>query len=230
MPWNPDEFVKGGRAGIERFYGKLKEVEEDVEGDYGPQVALYFEEVRIIEAADEVDLEDGEFTDWIKQSSKQNSVNHKMVTEWVEFAKAHKLGPLPDSLYGLDLEWKKATYDYGTDRRTGEALNPGRAFVPVGYAEEEKKPKGKPKGKPKDESKDESSEPAGDLPDDLVEVIMGVIGEDGATRDIIRREVVKKAATRKLMSEAGGLDKVLDAMKEAGHLTNEDEFYFAPES
>jgi len=77
--WNDDEFVSGGLKGITKFQGQLTEIEDDIEGKYGDQLALYFDECTVLESEEEVSLEGGKYTDWIKQTNKKNSVNQAFV-------------------------------------------------------------------------------------------------------------------------------------------------------
>ena len=51
------------------------------------------------------------------------------------------------------------------------------------------------------------------------------VGDDGATRDIIRRAVVKQAALRTKLGAAGGLDTVLAALVENKTLSEDDGYY-----
>jgi len=232
--WNVDDFTEGGLASVEEFIGRLDNVEEDVEGKFGLQLELSFSEVEIIEAGDDVTLDEGRYTSWIKQTNKKNSTNGKMFVEWAEFASAHDLGDtLPDCFYGMLMRWRRSTYEFGDD------MTPGRAMIPVELIEEggskTKKTKSKvvkarvpkaappPAKEPEDEDGEESN-----LPEELVNTIHGVVGEEGATRDMIRRALAKKAALRKLLADAGGLDVVLPAMEDT--LDEDDGTYTRVES
>jgi hypothetical protein len=228
-PWLSDELVEGGLKGIESFKGRLVEVEEDVEGDFGMQLALHFEDVEVLESAEPIELEDGLFTTWIKQSKKRNSSNGKMLMSWETFAKAHNLMPLPKGFLGKMLEWKKEVYDYG------EKVNPGSAYVPVKLLEKTvgrvkvigniaapaAKSKSIPKQPPADEM-DEGETP--EIDEGLVAEIKAAIGT-GATREVIKGALIRKMATRNKVSAAGGLKVVLDVLVAQGTLTEDEGVY-----
>lgn len=229
--WEIDDFTEGGLASIEEFVGRLTEVQEDVEGKFGDQLEFHYEDVEIVEAGDDVTLDEGRLTSWVKQSGRKNSVNSRMVADMVEFAKAHDMGPIPSCFEGLLIRYKRATYEFGED------MSPGRAFIPTELIEEGDKKKkskttAKTKGKttpaaPPPEEETEDSEES-NVPEVLVTVIHEVVGEDGATREMIRRALTKKAAIRKALTEAGGLDEVLSAMEDT--LDEEDGTYTRVES
>ena len=219
--WSTDSFVEGGVKSITFFRGRLRSTEEDVEGKFGPQVQLSFYDVRDLEAADGYTCEDGEFDYFVKQSNKSNSTNGRMIKQWAEFVGANKLGPLPNCLYDIDLEWKGVEYDFGPDN------NPGKALIPVKLLD----------GKPATGRTSTKAAPAPapdtsdyEIPDELKVLVLEAVGEDGGTRDIIRRAVSTKPAFRKLVADApGGLDGVLAAMVAGGHLKQDDEYYFKDE-
>lgn len=227
--WDTEDFTEGGLASIEEFIGRLTDVEEDVEGKFGDQLEFHYSDVEIIEAGDDVTLDEGRLTSWVKQSGRKNSVNSRMVADMVEFAKAHDMGPIPSCFEGLLIRYKRAIYEFGDD------MSPGRAFIPVELIEEgdkkTKKASTKTKGKatpaapPPEEEEEQNSE---DVPEILVTAIHETVGKDGATREMIRRAVSKKAAMRKALTDAGGLDKVLSAMEDT--LDEEDGTYTRVES
>ena len=124
--WDTDKLTVGGLASVEKFIGRLESLDEDVEGKYGLQIALYFEDCELIEAGDDVTLENGKFTTWVNQSNKQNSTNGYMLVAWQEFAAEHDPEIPP---FGILLEWERQTYEFGDD------MNPGRALVPVAVVE-----------------------------------------------------------------------------------------------
>lgn len=215
--WSTDDLVEGGLASVSKFVGRLDDVEEDVEGKFGDQKELHFSDVEIIEAADDVTLEEGHYTCWVKQSNKKNSTDGRMVADWVEFAKAHDMGPLPSCFYGVLMEWDKATYEFGGD------MNPGRAMIPVKLVEEggkkksassKSKTKTPKKTAPTPPAEDDNEDGGSDVPEILAIAIHAAVGEDGATREMIRRAVQKKAALRTALTAAGGLDDVLSAMED----------------
>ena len=217
--WNVDDLTEGGLASITEFIGRLDDVEDDVEGKFGDQKELHFSDVEIIEAADDVTLDEGRYTTWVKQSNKKNSTDGKMVADWAAFAQANDLGELPGCFFGVLMRWKKVTYEFGDD------MSPGRALVPTEIIETGgKKAKTKTKTKtkstepaaaapPSNEDEDDGEDEGSSVPEALVEVIHATIGEDGATREMIRRALSKKQALRTALTEAGGLDAVLDALQ-----------------
>lgn len=228
--WTDDDFTEGGLASVVEFIGRLTEVQEDVEGKFGDQLELHFEDVEIVEAGDDVTLDEGRLTSWVKQSNKKNSTNGRMYTEWKEFTQAHDMEGLPDCFYGVLMRWKKSTYEFGDD------MNPGRAMIPVEVMEEggkkktNKKAGSKAPAKPSKSAKPAKPEPPEEpddegngVPEILVEAIHGAVGEDGATREMIRRVIKQKAPLRKALAEFGELDDVLTAMEDT--LDEEDGTY-----
>ena len=136
--WNDEEFISGGLKGITKFRGQLTEIEEDVDGKFNTQLALYFDECVVLESAEEVSLEDGKYTDWIKQTNKKNSVNQAFVGHLQTFIKAHKLkGGVPDALYGQDIIWERQEVTEGDEE---QGMSPGMCLVPIALAEDEPAP------------------------------------------------------------------------------------------
>ena len=222
--WNEDDFTEGGLASVAEFVGRLTDIDEDVEGKFGDQLELHFSDVEIIEAGEDVALDEGRYTSWVKQSKKKSSTNGLMYKDWREFAQANDMGPLPSCFFGVLMRWRKATYEFGDD------MNPGRALIPVELVEEGGKKKSTstkskaktastkpaaPAAPPTTEQADEDDDDKGNgLPEILVEAIHAAVGADGATREMIRRAVQKKAALRTALTAAGGLDEVLSAMED----------------
>lgn len=220
--WNPEQFTEGGVKSVKSFKGRLRAVEEDVEGRFGPQVQLEFYDVRDVEADDSFDVgDDGELTYYIKQSPKKGSTNGKMIKDWMDFVVAHKFGPLPNSLYDVDIAWVRAEYDFGPDN------NPGKAMVPASLIEGT----GTPAARKPGTTAAPAPPPADyEVPEELVNAVLAAVGEDGGTKDIIRRAISTKSALRKLATEApGGLDTILSVLVAAGFLNQQDEFYIKPE-
>ena len=217
--WDVDDLVEGGLASIEEFTGRLVDVEEDVEGKFGLQKEFHFEDVEIIKAADDVSLEEGRYTCWVGQNNKKNSTHGKMLADWTEFAKLHKLGPLPDCFYGTLLRWEKTTYEFG------EEMSPGRAMIPVELVEEggsEKKSKSKASTKSKSKTTvkappvdPEDSDDDSGIPAEIRELVLNTVGEDGATKDMIRRVITKTSVNRKIIAGIGGIDSVLEGLEDA---------------
>ena len=68
------------------------------------------------------------------------------------------------------------------------------------------------------------------VPQELVDFILSRVGEDGATQDLIRRDIAKKLAMKKLKDAVdGGLEAVLVHMVSEKVLTEDDGTYFLPE-
>lgn len=237
--WDRDDFKEGGMKGITQFTGKLSEVEEDVEGrDFGQgarsQLALHFYDVEIEESADEVALEDGKLTDWINQSSKRSSVNAVWVGALADFATANELdvANLPDCLYDIEMRFKRITLVAANEER---GMSAGRALVPVEIIDSKPKKKAKKtepvkakKSKPapvEDDDEDDEAEEGG-LDSGFVKFVVAAVGEDGSTRDLIRRDIVKKAPMRKIMTEFGGLDTCLEYLVEHDHIVEDDGTYY----
>lgn len=234
MGFKRNAYTEGGMKGVLEFTGRLEEIEEEVEGNYGPQDAYHYYDVEITESEEEVDLDEGRFTSWTKHSSRKNSVAGKTAFAWMDFAEAHNLEPDADddltpvqqvasAFKDKHVRYRRVTHEFG------EGMNPGSSFVPVELMEKAPaKPAGrgtKPAPAKPTPSKPAKKEPA----PEIVEAIVAAVGEDGATRDIIRREVVKKAALRTALGASGGLDTVLAILVDLGTLT-ESEGYYAPVS
>lgn len=240
--WNDEEFVSGGLKGITKFRGQLTEIEEDIAGKYGDQLALYFDECTVLESAEEISLEDGKYTDWIKQTNTKNSKNQAFVRHITTFIKDHKLkGGVPDALYGQDLIWERQVVIEGNEEA---GMSPGMCLVPIAMGEDEApkgrrasktegpEPEAKPTRRRRAAAEPEDEEPPateGSIPSELTEFVLGVVGEDGATRDLIRRDITKKAAMAKAQRAAGGLDAVLAHMVEEGGIVEEDGTFFLPD-
>ncbi len=254
--WNDDEFVSGGLKGINKFQGQLTEIEEDVSGKFGEQLALYFDECEVLESAEEVSLEGGKYTDWIKQTNKKNSVNQAFVEGITKFIKAQKLkGGVPDALYGLDIIWERTVVIEGDE---SEGMSPGLCLLPIALASEveEAKPAGRkgraaaPVASDDEEETEEAPAPPkrqrrsraaatepppsdddeSDIPADLVAFILTRVTEDGVTQEIIRRDIAKKLAMKKLRDSVdGGLETILAHMVESEALTEDEGTYFLPE-
>lgn len=241
--WQEDQFVNGGLSGIEEFIGRLREVEEDVEsvfdGKPRTQMALHFYDVEIIASADPVVLENNLYTTWVGQSSRKNSTNMKMFLDWQKFHKEQGLeGSLPSALYESLIRWRKATYEFG------ENMNPGRAFIPVEFVEDEE-PQPKPaasrsrgtsstsRSKPAEAPPAEETEDSGEASDapaeEVTAAVLEALGEDGNTRDGLRRALFKTAALRAKVGAAGGLDTVLAYVVESGQVEESEGFYYRKE-
>ena len=226
--WGEDEFHAGGLKGISKFNGKAKEFEEDVDGKYSLQVALYFEDVEVLESTDEVVLEDGDYTDWIKQSNKTGSVNEQFALHIRDFIRANKLkGGVPNAIYGHMITWERQEVTEASD---DGKMSAGLCLVPVALVDEEPPVKTtkttkatKASAPPAEEYDDEPDENDGPHAE-LVAFITKCIGDDGATRDLVRREVAKKTPMRNHMKAFGDgkFDSVIDALLESETLVEDD--------
>jgi hypothetical protein len=241
MGFNRDAYVEGGMRGVVEFIGRLEEIEEEVEGSYGPQDAYHYYDVEVTESEEEVELEEGRYTAWNKHSIKKNSVSGKTAYVWMDFAEAHGFEPpddddltpvqqIAEAFKDRLVRYRRMTHEFG------EGMNPGQSFVPVEDMEAEKKTTpARRTGRTNDAAKSTPArtprapaKPKGPA-QEVVDAVMTAVGEDGSTRDLIRRAVVKKAALRTALGEAGGLDKVLEYLVENDKLTEADGFYAVPE-
>ncbi len=237
--WNDDEFVSGGLKGITKFQGQLTDIEDDIEGKFNTQYALYFDECVVLESAEEVSLEDGKFTDWIKQTNKKGSKHQAFVRHITTFIKDHKLkGGVPDALFGLDIIWERQTVIEGDE---DDGMSPSLCLVPIAMADDEPAPKSRRAAKTDDEeapakparrrrSAAAESPAEESVSRELTDFILSRVGEDGATQDLIRRDIAKKLPMKKLKDAVdGGLEAVLVHMVSERLLTEDDGTYFLPE-
>ena len=136
MPFNRDAFVEGGAKGVKEFIGRLDEIEEEVEGQYGPQDALHYTDVEITDSAEEVELEDGQFSDWHKHSNRKNSASGRKAFMWMDFADVNGLEAPDDSTLtpwqqilaafkGKLVKYRRHAIEFG------EGMSPANVFVPV---------------------------------------------------------------------------------------------------
>ena len=233
--WDSSEATEGGLRGITKINAKLSDVDEDIEGKFGLQEALHFYDVEVLESTDPVVLEDGKLTDWVKQSSRKGSVNIAMVKAWEEFAAANKLEwKGPDTFTDILITWEKIVVIEGNEEKS---MSPGRAWVPQEIVEEEAPPKrparkAKPKNEPEtpaepevEPGEGESSSEATVVDEVLQTALLEAVGEEGATRDILRRVSVTKASLRTKTTDAGGIDAVLAALVEADVLVEDEGLY-----
>lgn len=232
--WNSAEFKASGFDSIKKFKGTLTNVEEDVEGKYGPQIEMTWDNVELLEAGEEVELADDRLTDWIKQTSRKNSTNQKMVLSYEDFKKESGLkGSLErfEFLIGVPCIYEREEYDFGAD------INPGSAYIPVevvedkgkrrpAAADEDKKPvKSRKPVEPPVEEDDEAEEAEeAEIDEALVDAIKEA-AEEGATPAEIKSHVNRAAASRKALAAAGTLSDVLKALVEAEILDEEDGVY-----
>ena len=218
--WDDSSFTEGGMKAITKFRGKLTDLEEGVEGTYGLQVREDFIDVEVLECTDpNFELEGDELSDWMKDSPKKSGLKHRAFMKMKEFAQAQNMGPVPSCFEDLDLIWERQEFDFG------EGMSPGRAFIPVALGE----------GFVASDSDDDNTDDSDDsgtvelsdveIPDAIRDLIVEVVGDDGATGDTVKRAVIKKKKIRTLVDEFGGHDFVLKALVEQGILV-EDEGVF----
>jgi len=250
--WKSEDFSEGGLKGIKRFTGRLENVEEDVEGKYAIQKRFDWQDVEILESSEPVVLKEGQFSDWMKQSGSVNSVDAKVVAHLEKFCADNKIkGSLPACLYELDIEWEQFIVEFDGEGTDGTAMQPGYAYAPiklVGKAEKKATPARGRKAKdapdetessetpePEEpESSDESDssdETVVEVPELIRDKVIEVLGEDGATRDMIVRELKKTAKLRKALGTVeDGIEAVLGAMESSHAIGSDGDFYFpAPE-
>ena len=192
--WDVDEFVEGGLKGLTQFIGTLEGFEDDVEGKYGTQVRLDFVNVEIIESVEPIKLDNKEHSEYIKQGSRKNSVNQKMVADWTAAAKEMGVGPIPSCFFGKPLMWTRATYDFGEDMTPGTAFVPSALGVDASFA----------------------YSPAGDetvdVPEALEAKVLEVLGDEGANADMVRGSLARKKSTREALAELGGIDVLMASL------------------
>lgn len=236
MPWNRTDFVEGGVRGVTVFDGVLIEVEEEVPGKFEKLQDIYhFSDVVITESQEEVTLENDELTSYCTHSRRKNSTAGHLAELWMDFCEAHNLGSPPDSLYGVRASYRRESFDFGPD------MNPGTGFVPVALLDKPGKANGAkvaakapvkapaaPRGNRPPAGK--VAEEIGDTTPitfsaELVLLAKSIAGEDGATRDLLRRELTKKASLRSQVVAAGGIDAVLALLVEADILAEDDGVY-----
>lgn len=226
MSWRKEDFVEGGIKGVTEFIGILDEVEEEVPGKFDKLQDIYhFSDVEITASEEEVTLENNELTAYTTHSRRKNSTSGKLADIWIDFCEAHNLDAPPDSLYGVRARYQRQTFDFGPD------MNPGSGFAPIDIIDE------KPKKAVPDRAarpSQRASKPKDDEPPaldkELVELARDTAGEDGATRDLLRRDLTKKSSQRTKVVAAGGIDNLLAQMVEQGYLFEEDGVYTAADS
>ena len=252
--WDRDAFVESGFDSIKKFSGTLVSVEEDVEGDYGSQIAFRWSNVEILEADCDIVLEDGEFTKWLKQSSRKNSMNQKVVDAYLDFKDEAGLDGDNEQfafLHDTPAVYEMTEFEFGKNRANGEVMT-GRFPIPVEIVEDKPKKKlaAKPTAKPVKQAEPEEveeeapkpvkkaapakSKPAPveepeevELPEALVDAVIEAVGEDGATEALITAALKRKAVTRKALAEFGEIADLLGAMVEGELLTEDDGTYTA---
>lgn len=220
--WNEDEFTESGFKSIKEFIGVLDSVEEDVEGEYGDQIQSVYTGVELVEAGDEVELEDDIFTTWVKQSDKKNSTNSRWVADLRAFADSHDIEWKGGaSFIGMKLRMRRVEYDFGSK------VNPGTAFVPIETLDSKKASKSTRRRTSASEPESEATGAA----DPLVVGIVLAIGESdgGLTHALLKKHV---AGTSKLKSALGKepvkFDAYMEALVEAGTVVIEDGVYSVP--
>lgn len=222
MPFKREAYTEGGVKGVTEFIGRLEDIDEEVDGQFGPQDEWHYHNVEVVESEEDVTLDEGRYTAWTKHSTRKNSVSGRNAFMWMDFAEQHGLEPddsedsplqqIASAFKDKRIRFRRTTHDFGKD------MSPGSSFVPVELMA------GK-KAAPKKAVTSEKPEPKGDIPDEITEAIIAAVGEDGATRDVIRREVVKKAALRTALGKAGGLDTVLAKLVEGSVLYEDEGLY-----
>ena len=224
MPWNREDFKEGGTKGITEFIGVLDEVEDEVPGKFDKlQDVYHFSAVEITQSEEDVTLENDELVTYTTHSRRKNSTSGKLAELWMDFCDAQRLDSPPDSLYGMPIRYKRETFDFGPD------MNPGSGFVPVEIPDA--KPSKKVRGAAQvthSGRNGKNAPPALDAK--LVALAVATAGEDGATRDLLRRELTKRASDRASIVALGGIDTYLTLLVESGDLTEDDGVYVASPS
>ncbi|KKM08216.1 hypothetical protein LCGC14_1726090 [marine sediment metagenome] len=246
--WKSEEFSEGGFKALKSFSGRLVNVEEDVEGKFAIQKRFDWQDCEIIETTEPLTLKDGNFSDWMKQSGSKSSVDAKVVAKLEKFCAENKIkGSLPTCLYEKNIVWEQFIVEFDGEGADGTAMQPGYAYAPVSLVGKDEKKAPTRGRKIKEESDNEKQEPVEpesddasesdsaeestpveiDIPELVHESVVKTLGDDGATRDMIARELKKTAKLRKALGEVdGGIDTVLEAMEQGDIIGSDGDFYF----
>ena len=210
MPWAKDDYKVGGVKGVIEFIGVLDEVEEGVMGKFEKlQDVYHFSAVEIVEAEEEVTLEDDELLAYVSHSRKANSMAGKLAVLWIDFCEANGLESPPESLYDVRCTYKRETFEFGPN------MSPGSGFVPTALVVVEKPAKRTPAKEVAPPKLDKA----------LIAIAKATVGEDGSTRDLLRRELTRKAGDRTKVTALGGIDSVLQTMVDQEVLCENDGVY-----
>ncbi len=242
--WKSEDFSEGGFKSLKSFSGKLVNVEEDVEGKFSIQKRFDWQDCEVIEMTEPITLKDGNFSDWMKQSGSKSSVDAKVVAALEKFCKENKIeGSLPACLYDTNIVWEQFIVEFDGEGQDGTAMQPGYAYAPISLVGKKATPARGRKAKEEESETPEPEEPessddAGDeveaveVPELLSDKVKEILGDDGATRDMIIRDLKKTAPLRKAVAGVdGGVDAVLSAMESGNVIGSDGDFYFpAPNS
>ena len=223
--WDDDGFKESGFASIMEFDATLTEVEDDVEGKFGTQKQFVWTNVELVDAGDDVVLENGTFTDWIKQSGQKGSIDEHMVRAYKQYKEENGLdGRLfkYEFLYGVPTRFKKQFVEYSGNGADGKPMAPGKYFAPIGPAGS-----AAPAKDSDDEGDSSDSDGGGDIPQKVIDAAVKYAGE-GATETQIKQTFTKKAAGRKAVTDAGGITNILSAAVESGALAENGGVYAPP--
>ncbi|KKK79891.1 hypothetical protein LCGC14_2828950 [marine sediment metagenome] len=222
--WDEGGFKESGYASIKVFDGNLTEVSDDVEGKFGTQKQFVWTQVELIEAGDDVVLENQEFTQWLKQSGGTGSLDEHMVKAFAAYKEAQGLeGRLFkfEFLVGVPTRWERQIVEYSGKGEDGKPMAPGSYWAPVA-------PAGSSAPAPAITSDDtEDADPEISVPQKVIDAAAKYAGE-GATETQIKQAFNKKKAGRDAITAAGGISTILAATVEAGLLVDDDGVYSPP--
>ena len=222
--WDADGFKESGYASIKVFDGVLTEVLEDVEGKFGAQKQFVWTQVELIDAGDDVVLENQEFTQWIKQSGGTGSMDEHMVKAFAQYKAENDLpGRLfkYEFLVGVPTRYERQIVEFSGKDADGKPMAPGSFWAPVGPAGSS----APAKAAPSDDTEDEAA--PSEVPQKVIDAAAKYAGE-GATETQIKQAFGKKKAGRDAIQAAGGITAILAATVEAGQLVNDDGVYSPP--
>lgn len=217
--YDDDQFINNRPT---KFNGRVREVLDDVEGQYGVQKSYHFYDVEILETltGDPYIAKDDEFTAYCKQSSRPNSKDAAVTKAWNAFARAHfgqPGGVRMVNFYDKLLTFEEVEVTEGGTDRQGNEISPGVFLCPVAEVES-----GKPRGTKTQPKPAQTEEPADSEDADeshtepnpqLVDLVLGMAAE-GTTKAILKRELNSKAGRKKALEEAGGLESLLSYLSD----------------
>lgn len=219
------DLSESGLKSIRKFIGRLVNFEDDIDGDFGPQVSFTWENVEILESDEPVVLATGQFTDWVGKGkpredgrTNKGSKYGRFLADWEKFAidylgstKDKGVGDNFSMFVGKSITYAQKVYEFGKDK-SGEQMASKPVFVPVALppsipssTKQTVGTKSTPKGSAASTSSDK-----------LFAAVVAAAA-DGATTESLRR-VVGKAIPRGLMPQGEKFDNYLESLVESGQL------------
>lgn len=220
--YDDDQFVNNRPT---KFNGRVRELLDDVEGQYGVQKSYHFYDVEVLEtlSGDPYIAKDDEFTAYCKQSRNPNSKDAAVTKAWNAFSRdhfGHPGGVRMVNFYDKLLTFEEIEVTEGGTDRQGNEISPGVFICPVAEVES-----GKPRGKKSaplaetatkavaDMIEDAEEESHGEPNPQLVDLVLGMAAE-GTTKAILKRELNSKGGRKKALEEAGGLEALLSYLSD----------------